>query len=30
MQTYRLFINGFKYGALGVIAILIILAFLTL
>ncbi len=30
VQTYRLFINGFKYGALGVIAILILLAFLTL
>jgi hypothetical protein len=30
VQTYRLFINGFKYGTLGVIAILIILAVVTL
>ena len=30
VQTYRLFVNGFKYGALGVIAILILLAILTL
>jgi hypothetical protein len=30
VSTYRLFTSGIKYGALGVVAILIILALLTL
>jgi len=30
VQTYRLFTNGMKYGAMAVIAILIILAITTL
>lgn len=30
VQTYRMFISGMKYGAIAVIAILIILAITTL
>ncbi len=30
VHTYRLFINGMKYGAIAVVIILIVLAFLTL
>jgi len=30
VATYRLFINGMKYGAVAVVIILIVLAFLTL
>ncbi|MGP8233040.1 MAG: aa3-type cytochrome c oxidase subunit IV [Methylovirgula sp.] len=30
LQTYRLFTNGMKYGAIGVATILVILAILTL